>query len=223
MTMVAERKAQMSYDEPEKKSHKDFVRQQVTGAIGQICDAWNDAHEAAWARGYPRGGEGGSGGIGGHGDPTGNRAMQADAAEDWIRRARKYLAVVLAYSASDIARTGPFDPVRLKSYLQQAGKDLVDMWPKGAQRLFNRLYDLADQALREWPPMLKAGDIHDGVTVLRKGNEVDVCYECRLPVAGGVADPRVISKDGNKSFHRTPCYNTWYVRQQRSKKRRQAS
>ena len=42
------------------------------------------------------------------------------------------------------------------------------MQPKRVRKLFNRIYDLADQALREWPPTPKAGQVVDGVKVLER-------------------------------------------------------
>jgi hypothetical protein len=205
----------------EKRSHKDFVRQQVTASIGQICDAWNDAHTAAAARGYPSGGEGGPSGVGGHSDPTANRAMIADVADDWIRRARATLVLVLRFSGSGSANrwTGPFDPVALRASLKEAGSDLVDIWPKRVQRVFDRLYDLADQALREWPPTpkpgTKFGEGKDAIVVGKRADKSEICNECRQVIGGGAIDP--ISRLDGKPYHRKPCFETVRKRKQRMK------
>lgn len=200
---------------PEKqKSHRDFAREQVTGAIGQICDAWNDAIAASAARGYPSGGQGGSGGIGGHGDPTGNRALVADAADGWIRRARGMLVWVLQFSARDDARTGRFDPVRLKPALKDGGAQLVDIWPARVMNALNQFYDLADEALREWPPTPEKGDVIDGVKVLDRTRTGEDCAKCGKYVAGDAGDP--IRRLDGKPYHVRPCWETARKRKQRS-------
>ena len=207
----------MTIDRPERqKSHKDYAREQVVGAIGQICDAWNDAHEAAWSRGYPSGGSGGSGGIGGHGDPTGNRAMIPDSAEDWIKRATSALVFVLRFSTNDTGArwTGSFNPVLMKRDLQRAGVELVEIWPRRIQSLLNRLYDLADQALREWPPTPHKGEVIGDVRVLERTRTGDDCAKCGRYVAGDASDP--IRRLDGKPYHQQPCYEAMRKRKQRS-------
>lgn len=211
MAMVAEKQ----------KTYKDFAREQVTGSIGQICDAWPDAQMAADAVGFPTGNGGDRSGKGGHGDPTMHKAMNPEAAIAWMRRARSILVLVLKMSATPGKASrwlGPFDPLAMRVTLKEAGAELVDLWPVGAQRVFNRLYDLADEALREWPPTPAEGSRVDGIVVGKPGIAVDICPECLKPVYGGGADPKVRAPDGN-SYHRTPCYNSLWQRQERAKRR----
>lgn len=207
--------------EEKRRTHKDFAREQVTGAIGQICDAWPDAQSAADAVGFPAGQGGGRSGIGAHSDPTANKAMNPDAAMAWLARARSVLALVLKLSAAPGRGNrwlGPFDPKAMRAALKDAGAELVDLWPIGVGRVFNRLYDLADEALREWPPTPEEGTKVDGIVVGKPGIAVDICPECLKPVYGGSADPKVRAPDGN-SYHRAPCYNSLWQRQERARRR----
>jgi hypothetical protein len=215
---LPDREATTVANDVERKSHKDYVREQVTGAIGQICDAWIEVAFAAAARGFPNGGDnGGRSQVGGHGDPTASLAMTADVADDWIRRARATLVLVLRFSGSGAPNrwTGRFDPVAMRATLKEAGSDLVDMWPKRVQRVFDRLYDLADQALREWPPTPKPGALVGDVRVGQRKNDAEVCNECKQVIGANVSDP--LSRLDGKPYHRKPCYETVRKRKQRMK------
>lgn len=197
-------------------SHKDYVRQQVTGSIGQICDAWPDAIAAAESIGFPTG-QGGRSGIGGHGDPTANKAMNPDAAIDWMRRARILLVLILRCSAGSGRGNrwmGPFNPKVMRTTLMGAGGDLVELWPVRVQRVFAHLYDLADEALREWPPTPAKGTVIDGVKVLERTRVGDECAGCGKYVAGDANDP--IRRLDGKPYHERPCYEKMRKRRQRA-------
>lgn len=204
----------MSHTAEKKKTHRDFEKEQVVGSIGQICDAWPDAQLATEAIGFPTG-QGGRSGKGGHADPTANRAMTPDIAIDWMRRARVVLLLILRVSsAPGRAWVGPFDPKAMRGALKEAGGELVELRPMNVGRMFNQLYDLADQALREWPPTPVAGMKIDDVVVGEKAPTWEMCGECRSEIWGGTTDP-VRRLDG-KPFHKTPCYETVRKRRQRS-------
>ena len=104
---------------PEKKSQRDFEREQVTGAIAQICDAWARRPKLQQIARTPGGSQGGPSGS--HGDPTANP-------RSWITQpspmiglgAKSTLVLVLRFSPNESAQRwrGSFNPVRLKVAIQ---------------------------------------------------------------------------------------------------------
>lgn len=193
-------------------AQKSVVRNDLTRAIGQICDSWPDAMAAEQSRGYPNGSGNGSGGIGSHGDPTANSlqitkggAIKADKATRWLGDVRGTLALMFKQSAATgMSWVGPFDPPRMRSALIDAGIELVELWPKNVMRLFHRLYDLANEGKREWPPTPRKGDNIDGIVVGQKSITIEMCAGCGEQVFGGAADP-IVRIDG-KPYHKTTCY-----------------
>lgn len=216
-------------------------------AIDRICDAWADAEEAAAARGYLTASPGPSeapalksphdkadplhartmspakAGHGGGGDGgMVAHVSRPDVAGQWLNASRRHLAVLLWFStAADRGErrwTGPFNPPALRANLKAAATELIDWWPKNVDRLLQKIVSLANFACQEWPATPKAGTTVDGVKVLEKGNAVEVCAECHQPAVGGALDP-VVRFEG-KVFHRKPCYNTAWQRQNRKKGQR---
>lgn len=204
------------------KSHKEFAREQVTGAIGQICDAWPDAIRASAARGFGTGGSGGRQPQGDHGDPVANKVLRfdrngdlkPDVADRWLRQARELLVYVLQFSPDDGGWTGRFDPVRMRSALKRGGAEMVDLWPMRVQRVMRDLYELADTALREWPATPSKGEKVGEVTVLERNKTGDDCAKCGKYVAGDAGDP--IRRLDGKPYHMTPCWETMRKRKARS-------
>ena len=155
------------------------------------------------------------------GDTTGNQAIQADYAGVWLDEAQRCLLLLLRVSPADERperrRTGPFHPPSLRETLRRAAQDVVELWPVNIELLIERLHRLADSAAVRWPPRPRAGqtiETPEGpVTVLKKGNPVEMCNECRGPVVGNAGDP--IRRLDGRPYHARPCYETVRKRKQR--------
>lgn len=193
---------------PLTQAQKSVVKADLARAIGQICDAWPDAVLAVNARCYPSGSANGSRSIGGHADPTLMSSLTPDKPSIWLNKARRELVALLRMSASDEALVGTFSPPRLRQSLISAGTDAVDIWPQGFGRTQQSIYDLANEAIRSWPPTPRKGTTirtPDGdVIVGQKSSSIETCAGCNESVFGGAADP-IVRIDG-KPYHKSPCY-----------------
>jgi hypothetical protein len=200
---------------PPAKAQKRDEIMRLCGALTAICSAWDDAVEAARARGYQvRSGEV----VGGprkrtFGDPTARKALQDDPAARWLSGARRALGVLLRFSPDRRAWSGPFHPPALRGALLAAAEEVVWMWPKNVEVLIEWIHNLANTARVEWPPTPKPGDTIDGVTVGRKANPVETCTECGGVIGANAADP--LARIDGKPYHRNPCYHTVYMRAKR--------
>ena len=191
----------------------------LSTAIRTICGAWELARWDAASRGYPAGSLGNIGSSSDTSDPTFAAATRPDYADDWIRRVTKYSLVLLrASGATNHERrwTGPFSPPAMTETLVLCSSDLVELWPMNFGSLILRFYDLSDQAKKQWPPTPRKGEVVDGVKVGERASSVVPCTECGEPIAATAADP--LARIDGKPYHRTPCYNTVYVRNRRKAK-----
>lgn len=202
------------YKHPLTGEQRAIMSKSVAKAVAQICDAWDDATNAAAARGY-----GGSSDQvvvsgGSESDPTAAQAMRTAVAAEWLHRASTTLALMLRFADAAYASRngeirnarwcGSFDPPRMRSTMVAAGKELVDLWPRRVQRVFDRIYTLADDALREWPSTPKVGQVVDGVTVGKRSSLATICTKCTEPIGGGAADP--IRRINGSPYHGKSCY-----------------
>ena len=217
----------------------DQIVHDLCKAIDRICDAWPAAFEADQAAGWPtRGGEprimlGKDGNPIKPGpddvrppeaDPTGDLAVRGRAllAERWLHEAVVVFRFLIWFTPADAPGerrwSGVEEPPQLRRTAKQASQDLVDAWPRNVEKLFRRVYKLADTADKEWPPTPERGAVVNGVKVLER-SESDVesvrCAGCGQPVGGGAVDPVVRLDD--KPYHRNPCYYTAYRRRSRGK------
>lgn len=87
-------------------------------------------------------------------------------------------------------------------------------WLSDLEDVRRRLYQLADDAARLWPMKAKLGMVVDGVTVGRRGNDVEMCGLCRQPAPSDGRDGngrplvhKVPVGDGHVMLHRSPCYD----------------
>ena len=205
---------------PKDPMQRRRVADDLSVAIRTICAAWDQAEWDAASRGYPAGSLGNIGSSWDTSDPTGDAAMRADYADDWLRRARLHTLTLLRLSAESVGRerrwTGPFRPSLLTETLVLCGTDLVELWPVNFGSLVLRFYGLSDQAKKQWPPTPRKGEVVDGVKVGDRGNSVEMCAECGKPIGATAADP--LARIDGKPLHRKPCYNTVYVRNRRKAK-----
>ena len=193
---------------PLTQAQKSVVKADLAKAIGQICDAWQDAILAVNARCYPSGSSNGSRSIGGHADPTLMSSLTADRASEWLSRARRELVGLLRMSSSDQGWIGPFSPPQMRHALIMASADAVDMWPQGFQRTMDVVYDLANEAIRSWPPTPRKGTKIGDVVVGQKSSSIETCEKCQESVFGGALDP--IGRIDGKPYHKHTCY--WQVK-----------
>ncbi len=199
-------------------------------AIDAICDACDLAADSAEARGYPQrvsaavtsaplppndDPESMSGRYV-VGDPTGNAAIRPDVASRWIADARRLLALLLRLSPS-VQVNGAFYPPRLRSALKRAAEEVVSIWPRNVALLFQRIHRLANVARREWPPTPEAGTKVGAVVVGQRGDESEVCTECKAPIGANAEDP--LARIDGRPYHRRPCYQTVWQRQKRQASR----
>ena len=204
---------------PSSNDQRQFIKDQVGKAIQTICRSWDDANEAVTARGYSGSGDGSPVVMTSHvSDPTFSAALQPEAADDWIRRCKGVLTLLLRSSAESVGRnrwSGPFYPPTLESTFVACAWDLIELWPVNFGALIDRIYDLADQAKREWPEKPKPGQTIDGVEVGKRKNQVEICVECKGPVMGDASDP--LARIDGRPYHRKPCYQTVWQRQKRKR------
>ena len=83
--------------------------------------------------------------------------------------------------------------------------ELVELWPKNVMKLFQRLYDLANEAMSEWPATPRKGQTIDGIVIGQKSSSIEMCVHCGESVFGGAADP-IVRIDG-KPYHKSTCYH----------------
>lgn len=79
-------------------------------------------------------------------------------------------------------------------------------WLKDLDRTLSGVVVLANHAALLWPPPARPGVIVAGVTVGRRGNNVETCGLCGDPVSGGHADP--IRRIDGQAFHGKRCWFT---------------
>lgn len=184
-------------------------------AINVICDSWDDAVEAAESRGYgshtsddpPVSG-------GGTSDPTGSDAIREDIAEQWVFTTRRSLALLLKLAVDDEYPLGTFYPPSLRSALNRAAEDVVELWPTNVARLITRIHVSANTARAEWPPTPTAGQRIKDIVVGERAPQLEICVECGTPVTGVAADP--IRRINGQPHHMNPCYETARKRKYRA-------
>ena len=89
------------------------------------------------------------------------------------------------------------------------------MWPVNFGSLRDRVFELADQARKEWPETPRKGEVVDGVKIGARTSQIETCVECGKVIGGGAADP--LARIDGKPLHRTPCYQTRWQRNKRKK------
>jgi hypothetical protein len=179
---------------------KRFQLDAAHNAVRRICETWPVALDAARSFGQESIGEnvGSSSKVA---NPTMHAGLQTDVAAKWIRDVRNVIRA----------------PDPMASHLHRVVDALVQHWPSGTTHFLDSLVALANRGVREWPPQPRFGEVVDGVKVGSRGDQLEYCTECRQPVTGDAADP--ISRIDGKPFHRKPCYQTVWQRNDRARRR----
>ena len=194
-------------------SQRKFTREALHRAIEVICLAWTSAKESESSWGYSsgKGFDGAGSSHVGSDMAVAGPALQGNDSSKWLDNASETLTSLLACAdATQSGRsprwTGPFWPPKMQRTFCEAADEMVALWPARCERIFNRLYQLADTAAREWPATPAIGQEIDGIKVGERLPQIEVCAECRGPVAGGAADP--IRRLEGIPYHKEPCYET---------------
>lgn len=213
-------------DISEHRSQMDFHRQAMHSAVDKICRAWPQVvTDSAVCDGFGAGrGYDGTSRGGGESSAVEAAALSGLRASAWI--AELHDVTQRIFEAASIKRRTPTSPAELGPIVHHAVDRIVGTWtlddlidfdpqsPNFRRDVFG-LYRLADRTERWWPTPtdLRAGEVVDGVTVGRRGNQVHVCDLCGQPVAGGRADPVRYVPDPtggpDKILHKSPCWYTY--------------
>lgn len=163
-------------------SRAEHQRRALHRSVDRVCDAWPHARLDADARGFPSGG-GGRGPVGGHSDPTPGAALAEHGADGhavaWLAQFHDVVTAMLEPGSRVV-----WEPEAVRRLLHPAVEELIAGWP-GEHEVVDALHQLADLAGLWWPKDPKVGQRVGGVTVGRRGNDVEVCALCKEPVVTG--------------------------------------
>lgn len=212
-------------EEPKHLTQIDFHRRHLHDAIDTIIDAWPRASEDVDAIGFPSAvmqpSSGGTAELTSV-EAAALRGINFGDAVAWIAELHDTTRRVLTAAWPSRTVKPAWTAEQLRPVLHQAVDvicqtwtvdDLVDFDPASSNHRSDvfGLGRLAGTARRWWPATPKAGTTQDGVTVGQRGNTVETCTACQLPIGGGRNDP--LKRIDGDPFHVKNPAGVWCYHQ----------